>query len=205
MRQFCELLLAVKTEFNSFEHEVEAFETVGSDLSVLQKVVSTSARVEGLANGVKGILESIDSVSRFHLHTKVPYSKPLQRSVDQLPDVFADPSTLPRNFSLAEPTVKTLTNRERLDLIRELKKQPPTNGEIWFLIPLSWLQDWERHCEQNPDDIDAVFRCLDTASVGKIAICPDAKAVEPVAQHWPDGSSRDTLISYATWSRLSDW
>ena len=63
MHQFCELLPAVKTEFDSFENEVETFETLGSDPSVIKKLASTSARVDLLESGVTEILD-LDSVRR---------------------------------------------------------------------------------------------------------------------------------------------
>ena len=110
-----------------------------------------------------------------------------------------------------EPTAKPLTNRERLELIQELKKQTATEGDVWFLIPTSWFIDWKRHCEQQPDAFDTEFRCLDTSSVEhrsiyfnpqqvsyKIVLTLDQKG-------WLSESSRDMMVSYCTWSTLSNW
>ena len=172
---------------------------------VLEQVASTSTKVKVLASGVKGILESIDSVCRFHLPPRFHAENLLQRSVDQLPDMFADPSTLPRNFSQTEPAPKALTNRERLEIIRELEKQPAAHGDIWFFIPSSWLGDWKRHCEQRPDDVDADFGCLDTSSVRSSSIYPHTRMINVLDHQLVDGSKSIMIISHLTWSRLSDW
>ena len=70
VRQFCELLPTVKTEFDAFENEVEAFEAIGSDHSALEQFSSTSTKVDGLESRVKSILD-LDSVRRFHLPAKL--------------------------------------------------------------------------------------------------------------------------------------
>ena len=66
MRHFCELLPAVKSEFDSFEDVVEAFEAVGSDSTILDQVTLTSARLDVLENGVGEVLER-DEVCLFAL------------------------------------------------------------------------------------------------------------------------------------------
>ena len=64
MRQFCELLPKIKGEFDSFEGEVEEFETIGTDSAVLDQVASNSARLEGLEYDIGGILD-VEKVHHF--------------------------------------------------------------------------------------------------------------------------------------------
>ena len=63
MRQFYDLLPAVKSDFDSFENEVKTLEIFGCDSSLLKKVTSTSARVDLLESGISEILD-LDPVRR---------------------------------------------------------------------------------------------------------------------------------------------
>ena len=109
-------------------------------------------------------------------------------------------------LSLRESAAKPMTNLERLEIIRELQKQPATEGEVWFLIPTSWIIDWKYHCEQQPEAFDTEFRCLDTSSVGYISIYPGYKLVYALDSNgWLSEYSHDMMVSHATWSALSNW
>ena len=61
MRQFCELLPTVKSEFDSLAHEVGVFEALGSDSTVLEQVNFTSARLDILEGRMGDILD-VDKV-----------------------------------------------------------------------------------------------------------------------------------------------
>ena len=61
MRQFCELLPAVKSEFDSSESEVHVFETLGSYSTILDQVKPTSSRLDELQNDIRDMIE-VDQV-----------------------------------------------------------------------------------------------------------------------------------------------
>ena len=56
----------MKSQLDSFEDEVEVFEAVGSDSTILDQVTLTSARLDVLENGVGQVLER-DEVCLFAL------------------------------------------------------------------------------------------------------------------------------------------
>jgi len=103
-----------------------------------------------------------------------------------------------------EPPAAKLTNRERLEIIRELRKQPPTKGDVMFAIPTTWFKDWKRNCEQQPDNIDPEYPCIDTSSLGWASVAANYKQ-EFALDRYLDGSISVMMVSHATWSRLSDW
>ena len=47
----------MKSELDSFETEVEAFETIGADTSNLDHIVNVSARADSLERGIRQINE----------------------------------------------------------------------------------------------------------------------------------------------------
>ena len=100
---------------------------------------------------------------------------------------------------------KFSTNRERLELIRELRKRPYTDGEVWLFIPSPWFRGWERHCEQRPDEINTEYRNLDTSSLGGSSVISKPKRAYQMNQQWIEGSSGSMVVSHTVWSLLSDW
>ena len=51
------MLPTVRDEFDAFDQEVNAFETLGSDASPLEQVVSITSRINALEDGVRDILD----------------------------------------------------------------------------------------------------------------------------------------------------
>ena len=109
------------------------------------------------------------------------------------------------DFSLPEPPTKALTNRERLELIRELRKQPLTNGVVWFFIPPSWLSDWELLCEQKPDDVATEYRCINTAVITGVSVREPSFQAMGLPSEFIEGISTYRIVSRGVWSRLLDW
>ena len=66
LRQFCELLPVVKSEFDSFENEVDKFETLSADSTAIEQVNLTFRELEPLEVGVRDILD-VDNVCDFAL------------------------------------------------------------------------------------------------------------------------------------------
>ena len=117
-----------------------------------------------------------------------------------------DPALLSDDQFTAEPPGKVLTNRERLELIRELRKRPFKEGDIWLWIPLSWLSDWERMCERQPDDIQTEYRRLDTSSIGTyITMTISPKGPYPIGDSYLVDLGGRIMVHPVVWSRLSDW
>ena len=106
---------------------------------------------------------------------------------------------------LPEPPVKALTNRERLEIIQGLKKEPFKAEEVWFFILLSWFRGWESACKQEPDSTDIQYPCLDTAPIKRDSIRSGPKKSYSFDSQWVDGWSESMIVSHAVWSRLSDW
>ena len=79
-----------------------------------------------------------------------------------------------------------------------------TDGDILLWISLSWLSDWERMCEQRPDDILTDYRCVDTSSVGAAMIYP-SKGPHTIVDSYRDGSMGYLVVHHVVWSRFSDW
>ena len=66
VRQFGQLLSTAKSEIDSFEGDVEAFEALGSSSAVLAQITSTSSRLDVLESGIGAILD-VEKVSPFFL------------------------------------------------------------------------------------------------------------------------------------------
>ena len=57
------------------------------------------------------------------------------------------------------------TNRERLELILELMKQPLKVGDIWFATPQRWFENWVKMCEARPDDVKVSVGQMNTSEL----------------------------------------
>ena len=186
------------------ENEVEGFEAIGSDPASLEQIASTTGRLDSLETGVRNIL---DQVCELSLDVNLVHSPELsQSSTPDLSDVLSSLSAHSSGSPSLEPPAKVLTNRERLELVQELQKQPFKTEDIWFMIPPSWFSGWERLCEQRPNDIDTGYRCIDGSYVSDVIICPSMTA-HPVPRHWMVSGqpSGHLIISSAVWHHLSNW
>ena len=95
---------------------------------------------------------------------------------------------------------------ERYDLggdVRELKKQTPKDGDVWFFILSSWFSGWERICTEKPGGVDTKYRPLAATAGSWVYSQPKPY---PLDVRWLDrGYEGSMLVSQVVWAQLLDW
>ena len=148
-----------------------------------------------------------------------------------VPGPVLTPSLELRPFvSPTEPTVTPLvveppapaqpnamTNRERLELITKLVNEPLKNGDVWFIIPNLWFNNWKKICEDDPDAIDTKVKPISTSMLvdnsGQLvhnntleSYIPYTDPLDPSHRsNFISLKPRRKLIPAPAWDNLLDW